>query len=333
MRQVLGYLGRRLFASAVTVLVLTLIVFLMVKAIPGDESARGSWHISDSRLQVEAMRLQLGLNRAVPIQYLEFLDRLIHGNLSTSVTTHTSIAQGITQVLPQTIELVLVAMLIMILIAFPMAIFSVLRNNPGADTAVRAAVILSAGLPTFWLALVLQYLLGTKLGWFPISGALSNGDSIPRATGATLVDALLNSNPHAFIDGLYHLILPAFVLALPFTGQLYRTLRTDTMISVLRSEYMDAARAKGTPPFRLVTRHLLPNAAGSAITVIGATFGMMLGASILVESVFGLNGIGAYPDQRGPKTLTQPSCSRRRAGNWHTRGHEQLHRRCHPNCT
>ena len=292
MKGVLGYLARRLFTSVVTLLVLTLIIFTMVKVIPGDE-AHVAAGVSATPQQVQAMRLHLGLNRPWPVQYLEFLGRLFHGDLGTSIVTHNSIAGGIRQVLPQTIQLVLVAMVIMILIAVPMSIVSALRRDRGTDTALRAAVVLSSGLPIFWLALVLQYLLSTRLRWFPISGALGPHVVVRRVTGLTLLDALLRGTPGAFVDGLYHLLLPGFVLALPFTGQLYRTLRTD-LIQVLDREYIDAARAKGVPGRTLVVRHLLPNAAGSAITVIGATFGMMMGAAVLVESVFGLNGIGQF---------------------------------------
>jgi ABC-type dipeptide/oligopeptide/nickel transport system permease component len=290
--RVLGYLTRRLITSVVTLLVLTLIIFLMVKVIPGDE-AHVAAGVSASPQQVAAMRIHLGLNRPWPVQYIEFLGRLLHGDLGTSIVSQNSIASGIRQVLPQTIQLVLVALLIMIVIAAPTAIVSALRRDKGADTALRAAVVLSSGLPTFWLALVLQYLLSTKLRWFPISGALAPHIAVRRVTGLTLVDAVITFNPGAFVDGFYHLLLPGLVLALPFTGQLYRTLRTD-MITVLDREYIDAARAKGVPQSTLVWRHLLPNAAGSAITVIGATFGMMMGAAVLVESVFGLNGIGEY---------------------------------------
>lgn len=292
MKRILGYIAQRLFTSAVTLVVLTLIIFAMVKVIPGDE-AHVAAGVAATPAQVAAMRVHLGLNRAVPLQYLEFLGRLAHGDLGTSITSHNSIARGIAQSLPETIQLVIVAMLIMILIAVPTAIVSALRSNRGSDPLLRAGVVLTAGLPTFWLALVLQYLVSSQLKWFPISGALAPHIAIHRVTGLTLVDAVLAGSPNAFIDALYHLILPGTILALPFTGQLFRTLRTD-MISVLGREYIDAARAKGVAQSTLVVRHLLPNAAGSAVTVIGATFGMMIGAAVLVESVFGLNGIGAY---------------------------------------
>jgi len=291
-KRVVTYLVRRVATSVLTLFMLTLVIFAMIKVIPGDE-AHVAAGVAATPAQVAAMRIHLGLNHPWPVQYLDFLIRLLHGNLGTSITSHNSIASGIFQVLPQTIQLVLVSMLIMVVIAVPAAIFSALRRDRGADSALRATVVLSAGIPTFWLALVLQYLLSSRLRWFPISGALAPNLTIHRITGLTLLDALLDRNLGAFVSGFYHLLLPGFVLALPFTGQLYRTLRTD-LITVLDSEYIDAARAKGVSTARLVRRHLVPNAAGSAITVIGATFAMMIGAAVLVESVFGLNGIGSY---------------------------------------
>jgi peptide/nickel transport system permease protein len=292
MTKVLSYLVRRMVSCVVTLAVLTLTIFLMVKIIPGDE-AHVAAGVSATPEQVEAMRVHLGLDRSWPMQYLAFLRRLFHGDLGVSISSHNSIAAGLGQALPATLQLVAVAMLIMVVLAVPAAVFSSLRRDEGADSAVRAAVVFTAGLPTFWLALIVQYVLSTSLGWFPISGELAPHASLLRITGLTLVDALLEGNPAAFGDGLYHLLLPGIVLALPFTGLLYRTLRTE-LVEVLGREFIDAARASGAPAARLMWRHVLPNAAGPAITVIGATFAMMIGAAVLVESVFGLNGVGAY---------------------------------------
>ena len=295
MLQVSLYLVRRLSAAVVTVAVLTLITFAMFKVIPGDE-AHVAAGVAASPEQIAAMRLRLGLDRPWPVQYWDYLTRLMHGDLGTSISTHAAVSTAIAQALPQTIELVVTAMLIMVIIAVPLAVLSALRHSRGIDTALRATVVLSAGLPTFWLALVAQHLLASQRGWFPISGAFAPHTRFPAVTGFPLLDALLDGNPGAFADGFYHLLLPGLVLALPFTGQLYRTLRTD-LIGVLEQEFIIVARAKGTPTWPLIRRHLLPNAAGSAITVFGATFAMMTGAALLVESVFGLNGIGAFLTQ------------------------------------
>jgi ABC-type dipeptide/oligopeptide/nickel transport system permease component len=292
MRGTVRYLVRRVVSAVLTLLLLSLVAFAMVKVIPGDE-AHVAAGVSATPQQVAAMRVHLGLDRPWPVQYLTFLRNALHGDLGTSTSSHTSISSGIGQVLPETLQLTLVGLVIMVLIAVPAATASALRRRRASDAVVRSGVVVAAGLPTFWLALILQYLLASTWGVFPISGEFAPHRQVARRTGMSLVDALLDGSPNAFVDGLYHLLLPALILALPFTAQLFRALRTE-MIDVLNSEYIDAARAKGVSGPRLVLRHLLPNAGGPAITVLGATVSMMIGSAVLVESVFGLNGIGAY---------------------------------------
>ena len=292
MKGIVGYIFRRLASAALTLLLLSLVAFAMVKVIPGDE-ARVAAGVTATPQQVEAMRVYLGLNKPWPVQYLTFLGHALRGDLGTSVSSHISIASGIAQVLPETIQLVIVGLVIMVVIAVPAAIASALRRRRASDAVVRVGVVVASGLPTFWLALIAQLLLATDLQIFPISGEFSPHIYVPDRTGMSLLDALLGGSVPIFWNGLYHLILPATVLALPFTAQLYRALRTE-IIKVLDSEYVDAARAKGLSASRLMLAHVLPNAGGPAITILGATVAMMIGSAILVESVFGLNGIGAY---------------------------------------
>jgi peptide/nickel transport system permease protein len=292
MKGTVGYLIRRMASAALTLILLSLVAFAMVKVIPGDE-AHVAAGVTATPQQVAAMRVYLGLEKPWPVQYLTFLGHALHGDLGTSISSHTSIASGIRQVLPQTLQLVLVSLLIMIVIAVPAAVASGLRRRRAADTVVRAGVVVAAGLPTFWLALVAQLLLATDLQVFPISGEFGPHVSVPTVTGMSLADALLAGSPAIFWNGFYHLLLPATVLALPFTAQLYRALRTE-IIKVSDSEFIDAARAKGLSATRLIAAHVLPNASGPAITILGATVAMMIGSAILVESVFGLGGIGAY---------------------------------------
>ena len=250
MKGIVGYFFRRLASAALTLLLLSLVAFSMVKVIPGDE-ARVAAGVTATPQQVEAMRVYLGLNKPWPVQYLTFLGHALRGDLGTSISSHTSIASGIAQVLPETIQLVIVGLVIMVVIAVPAAIASALRRRRASDAVVRVGVVVASGLPTFWLALIAQLLLATDLQVFPISGEFSPHIYVPDRTGMSLVDALLGGSVPIFWNGLYHLILPATVLALPFTAQLYRALRTE-IIKVLDSEYVDAARAKGLSASRLM---------------------------------------------------------------------------------
>jgi ABC-type dipeptide/oligopeptide/nickel transport system permease component len=292
LRQTQAFVLRKLIASVVTLFALATIVFVMVKLIPGDEAHVAAGE-NATPAQVAAVSHRLGLDRSLPLQYLSFLGRLLHGDLGISTSSHRSVADGLRQVLPQTIELVVLAIVLMVAVVLPASIASALYRNGRADATLRTTVIVAAALPTFWLALVLQNILGAKWALLPISGRLSRGIDVPRRTGSVLLDCLLDGNPAAFWNAFQHLLLPAAVLALPFGAQLYRTLRTE-LIRALARDHLTVARAKGVPQRRLVMRHALPNAMGPAITVLGVQFGAMVGAAVLVESIFGLVGVGSY---------------------------------------
>ena len=287
-----AYLGRRVSASATALVVLALVVFLLIKAIPGDEAhvAAGA---SATPAQVAQVRHQLGLDRPLLGQLLSYLGRLLHGNLGTSITTNAPVTSGIRQALPATLELVVVATVLMLIFAVPSAIYAALYRGRGRDVAVRMGVLFGAAIPTYWLALELQQLLTVHLSIFPISGNLSGNYVVPHRTGSVILDALLAGNIGAALDAVRHYLLPAFILMIPFAAALFRALRTE-MVTVLEREHIMVARAKGLSTSRLVLRHALPNALGPAITVIGIEFGNMVGASVLVEAVFGLNGMGSF---------------------------------------
>jgi peptide/nickel transport system permease protein len=291
-RSSLLFILRRVIASIVTLLVLAIAVFLMIKAIPGDEAHVAAGE-SATPEQVAQTRSRLGLDRPLIDQLFSFLNRLLHGNLGNSIATHRSVADGLLHALPQTLELVVLATILMIAVVTPAAVYSAYRQERGDDLAIRFAIITAAAVPSFWLALELQDLLCSRLGIFPIAGELSRGYVVPRHTGSVLIDSLLDGSPADFSNALQHLILPAFVLMLPFAGQLFRAMRAE-MVAVLARDHITVARAKGLSAGRILRRHALPNALGPAITVVGIEFGNMVGAAVLVETVFGLNGLGSY---------------------------------------
>jgi ABC-type dipeptide/oligopeptide/nickel transport system permease component len=286
------YLVNRVAGAVLTLLLLAVIVFALVKLIPGDE-ARVAAGPDATPGQVAAARQRLGLNHPVTTQFLKFLGRLVHGNLGTSTASNTSVASGIRQVLPDTIELVVIAVALIVIVGVPAALVSAFRSESRLDRTVSTAVVFAAGLPAFWAALVAQYWLGSRLHLIPISGELSRNYSIPSHTGFVLVDTLLAGDPAAFFDALAHLLLPAAILAVSFGAQFYRALRAE-LLQVLAREFVTVARSTGMGDRRLAFRYVLPNAAGPALTVLGVLFGNMVGGAILVESVFGLPGIGSY---------------------------------------
>lgn len=286
------YLAKRLAGTLVTLLTLAAVVFLLVKLIPGDQ-ARVAAGPSATPAQVDAVRQRLGLDHSVVWQFFDFLGRVLHGNLGTSASTNESVAGAIAKVLPATIQVVVLALLLIVAVDVPLAVFTALRAGRISDTTVGTAVVFGSALPAFWLALLTQYWLGSQLRIFPISGEISSNYTVPARTRFVLIDTLLAGNGAAFVSVLAHLILPAAVLAVSFGAQFYRALRAE-LLRALNREFVMLALAKGVGTKRLTVRHVLPNAAGPALTVLGVLLGNMVGGAILVESVFGLPGIGSF---------------------------------------
>ena len=282
---------RRVAGGAGTLAVLATVVFFLLKAVPGDE-ARVAAGASATPDQVAAARARLGLDSSLWTQFLRFLGRIVRGDLGVSSSTHGSVGASIVDLLPGTTELVVVSVAISVITAVPLAMLSALRGSGAWDSTRRVTVIVLAGMPIFWLALMVQFLLGTKLHLFPISGQLSIGYSVPRVTGAPTLDALLSGDFAAAQDAFAHLVLPAVVLAVPQAGLLYRVTRAE-ILRVLTRQHVTVARAAGVGRARLIRTHVLPPALTPVLFLVGIDFGTLFGAAILVESVFGRQGIGA----------------------------------------
>lgn len=268
------------------------LVFFMIKLIPGDP-ARVAAGRNATIEQVEAMREKLGLTKPLFEQYFSFLSQTLQGDLGTSIFTFRPVLVDLIQVLPSSFELVLAAMLINLLIAIPLGIVTALLRGSMTDFGLRLLTLIGATVPVFWLGLVLQYLLGAKLKIVPISGQKPSGAQIERVTGMTTLDSFISGDFILFIQTLQYIALPAFVLSLAFIAVSARTLRSG-MINVLDSDYVQLARAKGVSKIRMVFKHALRNAFLPTFTILGMQVGWMLGSTVLVESIFGRQGIGSY---------------------------------------
>lgn len=292
MRVYSWFLLRRLGLTVLTLWGLASLVFLMVKLMPGDEAQMAAG-ADASAAQIEAVRERLGLDAPVFVQYLGFLGRAARGDFGTSIVTLQPVLNDLSMVLPSTFELVFVAMLINLAIAIPTGIVAAHRSGGVFDSICRVAAVTLGGMPAFWLALVLQYVLGSLWRVVPISGQASFGMAAPIVTGAPTLDALIAADGAAFLDAFHYLILPAAVLAILFSTQIFRTLRTG-LLGVLKSDFIMAIRAKGASSRRMLIRHALPNSLNPVLTLSGTQAGAMIGSAVLVETVFARKGIGAY---------------------------------------
>jgi len=286
------FLAKRIGLAVLSVWGVITVVFFLTKLIPGD-AARVAAGRTATPEQIEQARKALGLDLPIMQQYVDFLDRALTGDLGRSASTHQPVVSDLSTTLPVTLQLVIVSMLITIVVAVPLGVVAAVRRGRAADIASRIIFVLAGGVPVFWLAILLQWVLGSTLGLFPISGSNSFGMASPTVTGFTLVDSLLAGNVPGFLDSAAHLILPALALSAPFLATVARNVRS-TMIGVLETDYVAFAVAKGASPRRVVLGHGLRSTAGSTLTILGMQFGWMLGAALLVETVFALPGIGVY---------------------------------------
>jgi peptide/nickel transport system permease protein len=180
------------------------------------------------------------------------------------------------------------------MIAIPLGVISAVRRGGAVDGTTRLGVVVAAGIPVFWLALMLQLILAARLGWFPLTGEISpNVDTGHKITGMVLTDSLLQGKWEAARDAFMHLILPAITLAAAFIAVITRTVRSS-MLGALDRDYITLARSKGLTESRVVGRHALRNAMVPTVTIIGMQFGWMMSSTVLVEAIYGRPGIGSY---------------------------------------
>jgi peptide/nickel transport system permease protein len=215
------------------------------------------------------------------------------GDLGNSIHGNIPVAMELKRRFPATVELSMAAMFIAVLIAIPAGVLSALKRNSLIDTATMMGALIGVSMPIFWLAILLMYVFGLVLGWFPTGGRLSVGIHIDHITGLYLVDSLLTRNWEGFKDALSHLVLPSIALATIPLAIIARMMRSS-MLEVLGLDFVRTARAKGLREKTVVTRHVMRNAMLPVVTVIGIQLGSLMGGAILTETVFSWPGIGKW---------------------------------------
>lgn len=288
------YLLKRLFSLLPVLLGITLLVFGLLHLIPGDPAVilLGERATPD---QVADLRQQLGLDRPLPLQYLAFLNNLLHLNLGTSIISGIPIVDELRTRFPATFELAIAAMLVALILGIPAGMLAAVRKNTWLDHLMMTGSLLGVSLPVYWLGLLLIYLFAVNLHWLPPSGRISvdAGFSFQPITGFYVLDALLRWNWSALGDVLAHLILPAITLGTIPLAILARITRS-AMLETLSQDYIRTARAKGVPEFWVISQHAFKNALLPISTITGLQFGTLLGGAILTETIFSWSGIGSW---------------------------------------
>jgi peptide/nickel transport system permease protein len=264
----MSFVGQRLIQLIPVAVGVTIIVFFMIHLIPGDP-ARTILGIHATPKAIAILHREFGLDKPLISQYWLFLDRLVHGNLGTSLFYNVPARGLIWQRLPPTIWLVLYAMLLAIVISVPLAMLAASKRDGVRDQIVRAVPLFGLGMPPFWVGFLLIYGFSIELKWFPVSG---------YGTG--------------FTGHLHAMFLPSLTIAIALAPVVIRSLRAS-MLGVLGAEYITTARSKGVPGRRLFFRHVLRNAVIPAVTVLGINIGYLIGGTVIIENVFGIPGIGS----------------------------------------
>ena len=273
------YLVRRFLWACVLFIAVTFVTYVIFFVVPANP-ARLAAGQSATPERVHEVEKFLGLDQPFYVQYLKFLKRLVlEGSMGQSFVTRQSVNEEILRAAPITASLVFGAMILVLSISIPLGIFSALRPRSLLDRAAMIYVLIGISLPSFWIGLVLSYLVGFKLGWTPIAG-YCEVFSVPEAAACGGLWAWA-----------YHMILPCLTLTMVVAGTYVRFVRAEVM-DTLNMDFVRTARAKGAPERTVIRTHVLRNAMLPVVTMVGMDIGLLLGGAIFIEAVFGLNGLG-----------------------------------------
>lgn len=264
----IGYVGQRLVRAVPVLVGITIVAFILIRLVPGDP-AQVILGLHATPASVLQLRAQLGLDQPLPTQYLNFLGGVLRLDLGNSIALKQPIVPILAPRVLVTVGLLVYSVLIAVALAVPLAIVSALRRNRWPDHLIRLLSTVTFAMPAFWLGLILILIFALGLGWFPTSG--------------------IGSDP---IGDIRNLTLPALTIALYLAPILLRTLRSS-LIDTLGAEFVEAARARGLSPRRVLLGHVMRNSLISMITVLGVNVGFLISGTVIVESVFALPGLGS----------------------------------------
>jgi peptide/nickel transport system permease protein len=292
MRRLLRYVVTRILLTIPMLLILLTIIFVVIRVMPGDPvSAMLGGHAPEK--VIEAKKAELGLNKPMLRQYLDYLGQIARLDLGNSMIFKQRVSASITDKLPATIELTFFGMLITILVGVPLGAYAADKRRSTRDYAARLYSIVIYCIPVYWMGLMLQLIFGIWLDMFPIAGRTGPRvfASTFEVTGFYLIDTLLTSDWKAFWDVAHHLVLPSVTLGLMLSGIFVRLTRAN-MLDVLQSDYILAAEARGIKHFRVVYKHGLLNAFIPILTMMGLQVALLMAGAILTESTFSWPGMG-----------------------------------------
>lgn len=290
----LSYLIQRFLSIGLSLLGVSILVFLMVHLIPGDAALTIAGERATEAI-LNQLREDMGLDKPLYHQYAIFIRDLVHLDLGHSFKTKEPVVNEIKRYFPATAELTLAAMMFSIVFGITAGIIAAVFRGRFWDYFSMSVSLAGISMPIFWLGLMLILLLSHILGVFPATGRIDTVLSldIETRTGFLLIDTLLMGNISAFLDALHHLTLPAITLGTIPLAIIARMTRSS-LLEVLNQPYITTAYAKGLSKWKVIIKHALKNSMVPVLTVIGLEFGYLMGGAILTEHIFSWPGLGSW---------------------------------------
>jgi ABC-type dipeptide/oligopeptide/nickel transport system permease component len=264
------YLINRGWQSLVTLVLATVVVFLGVRALPGDPALALAGE-DRSPAAIEAIRHHYGLDQPIPVQFLEFVKNALHGDFGVSIRTGTSVSSMIWTALPVTVELSILAILIAMVLGIGAGVIAAVRRGKPSEWVANGLALIGLSVPHFWLGLLAILYLSVAAGLFPASGFVP-----------------MREDP---VDNLHHIILPAVILGTGLAAVIMRQTRS-AMLESLSADYVRTAKAKGLKPQAVIGRHALRNSLIVVVTIVGLQLGGLISGAVVTEQIFGLPGFG-----------------------------------------
>lgn len=290
------YIVKRIFSSILVLLGVVTITFFIARVLPSSPEVRWAGQRATEE-QLEAARVELGLDKSLPEQYVIYLRDLLRGNLGKSLNNHQPVTSELRRYVPATLELVLLAFALAVVIGIPLGIYSAKKKDRLLDHFSRFFSIGAVSLPTFWVALFLQLIFYKGLNLLPIGGRLSVEatifETVPQVTGMLLTDCLITGKFGLFLDALRHIILPCITVSLYPIGLVSRMTRS-ALLEILGEDYMTAGHSYGLSDTRMLWKYALKNSLGTTATDVALSMGYTLTNTFLVEAIFSWPGIGSY---------------------------------------
>jgi peptide/nickel transport system permease protein len=281
---------RRIIGAVPVIFGISFLIFMLMHIAPGDPV---TLLLGDDATpaDVAQTRHEWGLDKPLAVQYWDFISRAVTGDFGRSLKFNEPVTKLVAERLPATLELAMASLVVAIMIAVPLGVYSAIKHNSLLDHAGMGIALIGVSLPNFWLGIMLIYFLGGQLNLLPVAGRIEYGIEVKSLTGLYLVDSLLTGNFAGFWSVLKHLLMPAFTLGTSLAAIVTRISRSS-VLEVMRQDYVTTARAKGLSEEAVIWRHILRNALITIVTILGLQLGALLSGSVVTETVFSYPGIG-----------------------------------------